>query len=336
MSETSAPRPSAYQRFYRGTVSPPTLQDLGDGIFAYLHHDGSWGLNNSGFVASGGDVAAIDSTLTEQRTRTLVETIKSVTGAAPRTLINTHHHSDHTFGNSQFAGATIIAHTRCRDAVIATGLGPVKTDPLVPWGDLQLSPPTLLFQDSIELYVGETHAELFYLGPAHTDNDIIVWLPSRRILFAGDLLFNHATPIITDGSLSGAERSLERMAALNPEVVVPGHGLVGGSEMIEEWAGYFRFLRKLAADAIAAGLTPLAAAREADLEEFAEWQHPERLVLNLHRAMAELTGTPPDSKLDNPHPFEEMLEFSPSAYGHKIIEGSEQYQDDPSPGSPMQ
>jgi cyclase len=333
MTGTSTPPQPAYESFYRGTVPPPTLQDFGDGIFAYLHHDGSWGLNNCGFVASGGDVAAIDSTLTEQRTRVLVETIKSVTGANPRTLINTHHHSDHTFGNSQFAGATIIAHTRCRDAVIATGLAPVKTDPLVPWGDLRLAPPTLVFEDIIDLYVGETHAELIYLGPAHTDNDIVVWLPDRRILFAGDLLFNHATPIITDGSLSGAERSLERMAALNPEVVVPGHGIVAGPELIGEWESYFRFLRRLAADAVAAGLTPLATAREADLGEFGEWQHPERLVLNLHRAMAELTGTPPGYKLDNPHPFGEMLELSPSAYGHKIIEGSEHYQYDPPTGS---
>jgi cyclase len=61
-----------------------------------------------------------------------------------------------------------------------------------------------------------------------------VWLPGRRVLFAGDLLFNHATPIITDGSLSGAECSLEKMAALGPEIVVPGHGEVGGPELITE------------------------------------------------------------------------------------------------------
>jgi cyclase len=64
-------------------------------------------------------------------------------------------------------------------------------------GRIRLAPPNVLFEGTTEPYIGETRAELIYLGPAHTDNDIVVWLPGPRVLFAGDLLFRDAMPIIT-------------------------------------------------------------------------------------------------------------------------------------------
>ncbi|OJU63820.1 MAG: hypothetical protein BGO04_15195 [Microbacterium sp. 70-38] len=121
-----------------------------------------------------------------------------------------------------------------------------------------------------------------------------MWLPDERVLFTGDLVFNGGTPFAVSGSLGGWIAALEQMAALEPAVVVPGHGDVGGPELLAPVAAYLRFVREYAADAHARGLTPLEAARALDLGPFAGLQERERIVGNLHRAFAELDGTQPD------------------------------------------
>lgn len=316
-----------WSEYFRGQVEHPSLVEVGDGIYAYVHHDGSWGLNNSGFVFSGDQLAVIDTALTEDRTRTFREIVTSTSGiTTPQVLVNTHHHSDHTFGNFVFADASVVAHRRCHDAVLRQGLHPVDQDPLVPWGDLRVHPPGLLFDTTLELHVGEHRAELIYVGPAHTDNDVIVWLPAERILYAGDVLFHDATPITHGGSTTGSVRALETIKALDPRLIVPGHGTVCGPEVLEEWLGYFAFVSDAAARGRQAGLSVLEVAREQDLGQYADWQHPERFVLNLHRAYAELADGV-DQSLDEAAAFEDMLRLNPSSYGHRIIKDREAYRD---------
>jgi cyclase len=314
-----------FTEFYRGFVPEPSLVEVGEGVFAYLHHDGSWGLNNSGFLFSSGQLAVVDSALTEGRARAFRAAIEATSGLRPQMVVNTHHHQDHTFGNFVFEDACIIGHRLCRDAVLSTGTGAIEQDPLVPWGDIRLLPPQVLFDRELDIYVGEHSARLIYVGPAHTDNDVVVWLPEQRVLFAGDVLFNAATPITHGGSIAGSVRALRLMKDLGPERIVPGHGAVCGTEVIDDWLRYFSFVSDVAARAAGAGLTPLEAAREQDLGEFAGWQHPERLVLNLHRAYAELDPSGPPRTVDVHGAFADMLALNPSSYGHRIIENREQY-----------
>lgn len=319
---------STWNKFYRGYVEEPSLVEVGDGIYAYLHHDGSWGLNNSGFVHSGHELAVIDTALTEDRTRLFREAMTRRSGVEkPQVLINTHHHSDHTFGNSVFDDACIVAHRLCRDAVVKQGLKPTDQDPIVPWGSLKVRPPQLLFDEKLELYVGDHRAELIFVGPAHTSNDIVVWLPEERVLFAGDVLFHDATPITHGGSTAGSVRALNTMKALDPRVIVPGHGTVCGPEVLDQWLGYFSFVTDTAAKTLDASLSVLDAARQQDLGEYAEWQHPERFVLNLHRAYEELKNGPEAAFVDEAAAFDDMLRLNPSSYGHRIIKDREAYVD---------
>jgi cyclase len=122
----------------------------------------------------------------------------------------------------------------------------------------------------------------------------VAWLPEERVLFTGDLVFHAVTPMIAMGSLDGALRSLDWLAAFEPAVVVPGHGpLVAGASFAEVLAThrrYYEFIRAVAVVGREKGWTPLEAAREADLGEFAGLPDAERLVLNLHRAYADLDG----------------------------------------------
>ncbi|MEU6701742.1 MBL fold metallo-hydrolase [Pseudonocardia sp. NPDC046786] len=275
-------------------LGPPRLEEVSDGIHAYVQPDGTWWINNTGFAVGPQGVVAIDSCSTERRTRAFVDAIGSVTAAPVRTLVNTHHHGDHTFGNALFDTATIVAHERARAEMIA--FGPPRELPFwqnPDWGDLPLDPPFLTFTDGVTLHLGELRAEVRHVGtPAHTTNDSLVWFPERGTLFCGDLVFNGGTPFLLMGSVAGAVDVLENVVApLGATTTVPGHGPVfHGRGPLDDTVDYLRFVLDLAARGRAAGVTPLQAARDTDLGRFAGWPDAERIVGNLHRAYAELGG----------------------------------------------
>src|SRR5436309_6616113 len=83
-------------------LAPPALEEVSAGIFAYIQLDGSWGLNNTGFIVGSDSLIAIDSCFTERRSRAFRDAIRSVTGLPVTALVNTHHHGDHTHGNFVF------------------------------------------------------------------------------------------------------------------------------------------------------------------------------------------------------------------------------------------
>lgn len=274
-------------------LPPPVLQEVSDGVFAYLQPDGTWWVNNTGLLVGERGAVSIDSCSTEKRTRALVGTIAATTDQPVRTLVNTHHHGDHTHGNWLFPGATIVGHEGTRAGVLAAGVMPTTgfSEPF-DVGRVDIAPPFLTYTDGVTLWVDDLRCEVSHVGtPAHTTNDSIVWIPERRTLFAGDLLFTGGTPFLAMGSLTGAIEVLEQVVApLGAETIVPGHGPVAGPELVDDVLGYLRWLDALARDSHAAGVAPLDAARQADLGRYAEWSDAERVVGNLHRAHAELSG----------------------------------------------
>jgi len=291
----------------------PRTEEVSDGVYAYIQPDGSWYINNTGFLVGGGGVISIDACATRQRTRALLAAIASVTALPVRTLINTHHHGDHTYGNYLFGGATIVAHERCRGGVLASGLPAnlgVWTD--VDWGIPELAPPFLTYADAVTVWSGDLKCDVRYVGmPAHTTNDSLIWLPERSVLFAGDLAFSGGTPFLLMGSVEGAIEVLEQVVRpLGAQTIVPGHGPVSGPEVIDEMLGYLRFVLDVARNGMAAGLSPLDAARQADLGGYAGLLDSERIVGNLHRAYAELAGAPRGAEIDLIAALTDMISYN--------------------------
>lgn len=296
MSATSAPEPA--------------LEEVSDGIFAYVQLDGSWFLNNAGFLVGRDGVTVIDTTSTEARARALMAAIESVSPQPKRVLVNTHHHGDHTHGNYLLPAAAIIGHHRCRDEVLAAGVGGSGLFPEVEWGALRPAPPFVTFEDRLTIWVDDLRVELVHTGPAHTTNDIYAWVPERGVLFAGDLLFHGVTPFLAMGSVSGALAALDELRALGATVVVPGHGSVAGPAVVDDVEAYVRFVADVAHAGRAAGVSPLDAARAADLGRFSEWPDRERIVGNLYRAYAELDGVAPGGPIDLRQAFADMVAFN--------------------------
>jgi cyclase len=298
---------------YGRSMTDPYLTELAQGVYAYIQPDGSWYLNNTGFLTGRTGVISIDASSTERRTRAYLDAIRALSDRPVRTLVNTHHHGDHTYGNYLFETATIVAHERTRDEVLAFGLrGSAGIWQDIEWGALELAPPFLTYETGVTLWSDDLRCDLRYVGsPAHTTNDSILWIPEHGILFAGDLIFNGGTPFLLLGSIEGAADVLENVIRpLGARTIVPGHGPVCGPEVIDDVLDYLGFVTELAREGLAAGLSPLEAARQADLGRYAALTDAERLVGNLHRAYAELAGEERGAPLDTMGALRDMVAYN--------------------------
>ncbi|WP_433547500.1 MBL fold metallo-hydrolase [Streptomyces sp. CA-294286] len=289
---------------------PSSLTRLADGVHAYLQPDGGWCLNNAGLVVGPDRTVLVDTAATETRARALRSAVRAVDPAGPDYVVNTHFHGDHVFGNGLFTPhATVISHAGTREETAEAGPGLRRLWPDVEWGDPPEALASLTFRDRLTVHTGGPRVELLHVGPAHTANDVIVWVPDASVLFTGDVVWSGVTPFVLMGSISGSLLALDRMRALGPRTVVPGHGPVGGRELLDATEGYLRFLQRTAERGVRDGLTPLEAAGKADLGPYGSWLDPERLVGNLHRAYAEAGGGRPGERLDVAGPFAEMCAY---------------------------
>ncbi|MFG3498367.1 MBL fold metallo-hydrolase [Streptomyces sp. NPDC047928] len=287
-------------------TDPYTVQ-LTSEVHAYVQPDGGWCLNNAGFISDGTDTVLVDTTATEQRALALRDALVECGAPLPRTLVNTHHHGDHTYGNGVFAPrATVVGHEACRREVLAAGRQLHLIWPQTDFGDIRVTAPTVTYHDRLTLYAGDTEVRLLHPGVAHTAGDTIVHLPEQGVVFTGDLVFHGGTPFLATGSLRGSLRAVELLRSLDAGTVVPGHGPLTDPSAYDTTERYLRYVAELADEGRAKGLTPLEVALQTDLGEFAALRESERLVANLHRAYAELDGLPEGSPLDLATVFGDM------------------------------
>lgn len=292
-------------------VADPYVQPLTPHVRAYVQPDGGWCLNNAGFVSDGGMTLLVDTAATQRRAGMLRDALDASGVPQPSILVNTHHHGDHTYGNSVFVPrAVVVAHDTCRREQLAAGHALHRGWPDTDFGDIRISAATVTYHDRMTMYVGGVEVRIIHAGVAHTAGDSIVHLPHQGVVFTGDLVLNGGTPFMPNGSLRGTLRALDLLRSLEADVVVPGHGPVTDPSAYDRTEDYLRFVQALAHDAHTRGLTPLQAAREADLGPFAALRESERLVANLHRAYAELNGQPEGSPLDAPAIIQQMTQMN--------------------------
>lgn len=309
-------------------LQPPKLTQVAESIYAYVQPDGGWCLNNAGIIVGpaaadpagsdngpDGTVVLIDTAATERRTRALAAAVAQVAPSGPTHLVNTHFHGDHTFGNSYFKPrAAIIAHEVCAAEQQEAGLGLRGLWPDVDWGQTPVTGPDITYSDTLTLNFGGRRICLQHPRSAHTVGDTVAWLPDDGVLFAGDIVWSQTTPFCLMGSVTGSLAEIARLRALKPLVVVPGHGPVGGAELLDSTESYLSWLLDVAAAGIRAGRSPLKAAQDADLGEFAALGDPERIVGNLYRAYADLAsaadGAVGVAAVDMAQAFTEMVTFN--------------------------
>lgn len=291
------------------------LREIGNDVYACLQPDRGLGWSNSGFIRRGGGLV-VDTFWDLPLTRELIETYRRVSSQPAQRLVNTHHNGDHCWGNQLFKEAEIIGHRLCAESFgkeqpqamqalrDSGGFGDpnladfAKALKAFDFTGIELTPPTTLFDDRLDLDLEGLRVELLYVGPAHTPGDVIVHLPAQRVVFTGDTLFRLCTPIGWEGTFAKWVEALERIEALQPETVVPGHGPICGVEGPREMKAYLQYVRSEAERFFHDGLSVIEAAKRIDLGPYAGWTEPERLVFNVDRAYRELRGEPYDAPID--------------------------------------
>lgn len=296
-------------------MNDPYFEQVSETVSAYVQPDGSWFVNNAALIEAPDHLICVDTVASVERTRAFQRRIAERSDKPVRIIVNTHHHGDHTYGNFLFDQAIVVGHSGTRRGVLAAGQppGPEGRPSYTPFdfGPIELAPPTLTFEDQITLWAGDLACRVQHVGQvAHTADDSYLHLVDEGVLIAGDLLFSGGTPFVMMGSLSGLEQVLtEQLKPLQARKIIPGHGPVRGPELIDEVLSYLDWVQRLAADGRRRGLSPLEAARGAELGRFAGWTDTERVVANLHRAYAEADGLPPAESLDYRGIVAEMVQW---------------------------
>lgn len=266
------------------------VREVADGIVTIVHGHGEVGVANASFIIEGNRAMVVDTmTFPEMATGIVHEIARR--NAHVDVVLNTHHHIDHVGGNALFADASVVAHPASVQALQQLGLPAARYDHLMPqfrgrFDTLPLEIPHPGIDQLVPLRDGVLQA----FNAAHTTTDTVVWFPSSRVLLTGDLGFIGVTPLAVNGLISGWIAALETLIALQPEVVVPGHGSIGTVQDLLILREYFLAIQQVGQTAVIHHLSSQEALHLFDAGPVAEWIESERNLINLERAMQEAMG----------------------------------------------
>src|SRR5471030_1562275 len=236
--------------------------------------------SNSAVIVNRDDVVIVDSHISPESGRAMLQELKAITDKPVRFLINTHFHYDHTSGNQAFPYVDIIGHEftrrkltgdilekgmfadllkglpaqldgmKARAAAETDATAKARLDQQVrvqtafasSLKELKIVPPTVTLVDHMTLFRGDREIRLLYLGHGHTGGDIVVYLPKEKVLCSGDLLVHDFANLI-DGYVNEWPETLEKLRPIDFVDVIPGHGdPFKGKERIDWFQAYLRDL----------------------------------------------------------------------------------------------
>jgi cyclase len=290
------------------------LHDLGNSVYAYLQPDGTWGWSNAGLITDGEASLLVDTLYDLALTQTMLDTMRAATKAAHTidTVVNTHANGDHCYGNQLVADSHIIASTATAEEMAAVPPmllaqllkqplpeGPLRTFIHHAFGkfnfdNITLTPPTQTFTGTLTIHVGDKEVQLIEVGPAHTRGDTLVYIPSDKTIFTGDILFIGGHPIIWAGPTSNWLRACDRILALDVETIVPGHGPITDKHGVRAVKDYLTYIYQEAEKRYRAGMPAFEAAQDIPLDRFASWTDSERIAVNIATIYHDLSGDEED------------------------------------------
>lgn len=242
------------------------VEKVAEGVYFHEGDIGRKGHCNNGWVIFKDYVLVIDANFPSGALE-IIPKIRALTDKPIRFAFDTHHHGDHAYGNQVWVenGAVPVAHSGVITAMKKYETGHYGGAP-GRWEDTakgrpdvaasRLQPPTLLYNKDLIFDDGSQRVELLHFGTAHTEGDGFAWMPKERILFTGDAAVNGAYNYTGDGNIGDWVRTLEAVVKLEPKIVCPGHGPMGGPEVVEDQLAYFREMRAAVKKLVDAGRKP--------------------------------------------------------------------------------
>ncbi len=239
------------------------LTKISDNVYSYVDIKNAAPQNsfgaNAGIIIGRDSIVVIDTLISAKEAKRFIKDIRAVSDKPIKFVVNTHHHLDHNFGNSEFVklGAVIIDQESIRKIIVRYDEAAVKsaikriglTDE-----DMQGTEnwfPALTFTDRLTIDLGDQKVDLIYNGHTHTEDSVVAFLADKKILFSGDLLFTDYHTNLMDADVSGWIRTLDTVAAMNAAIIIPGHGPVSCNKDLQAMKDYLvafdKTFRELAA-----------------------------------------------------------------------------------------
>ena len=209
---------------------------------------------NTGIIIGDDAVLVADTQATPAMAADVIRRIREVTDKPIKYVVLTHYHAVRVLGATAYRPQEIIASQDTYDLIVERGEQDMKSEierfprlfravesvPGLTW-------PTMTFRGEMTLWLGKLEVRLLQLGRGHTKGDTVVWLPQQKIMLSGDLVEYDATPYAGDCYYEDWPKTLDAIAALQPEKLVPGRGptLMNPQQVQEGLAGTRAFVSEL-------------------------------------------------------------------------------------------
>jgi len=287
------------------------LSDLGNNIYCYLQPDGGWGWSNAGLIADGDESLIVDTLFDEDLTLEMLDSMKSAEPKGMkniRALINSHSNGDHCNGNNCVDTDEVISSEATLEEMShespemmaallkqAPEMGTLGKYFLECFGSFNFEGvtkrlPNTTFTGETQRQVGDKIVELIEVGPAHTNGDILVHVPSDKVVFTGDILFIEGHPILWAGPVKNWINACDRIISMEVDFVVPGHGPVTDNRGVKAVRDYLAYIDTESRERFESGMSALEAAKEIDLDLFSTWGDGERIAVNVNSLYREYKG----------------------------------------------
>ena len=277
----------------------PQFQKVKEGIYVYVGKEFN---SNCGVVLTQEGVVLIDSGHNPTDSRAILNAVKKLTSMPVRFLIDTEPHPDHTTGHFVFSPpAIVIAHEgatesmKGRERESPDRIQKMMTVSPEMRGALEgyrFIPPHIEYRQKMTLNVGERTFELMYLKGVHSEADTAVWLPKERVLFSASAVvvnqYNILRPFVTIPDILAAAKM---MKGLNPEVVIPGHGIPGTVKIFEDSEQYYALLLDRVGKMVREGKSLDEIKKELRMPEYDGWASKERIPSNIEAAYKVVKGS---------------------------------------------
>jgi glyoxylase-like metal-dependent hydrolase (beta-lactamase superfamily II) len=190
-------------------------------------------MSNAGFVVTPDGVVVFDALGTVPLAQKMLGLVRKITPKPVKRVIVSHYHADHFYGLQVFkdAGAEIWAHKNARGLTRteqARERFEQRKQELFPWVDenTRFIEPDIYLEGDTDFVLGGVHFGIRHVGPAHSAEDLAMFVREDGVLYAGDLVFKGRVPFVGDADSRAWLATLDRLTAMKPRVLVPGHGSV--------------------------------------------------------------------------------------------------------------
>ncbi len=295
-----------------------TIKQLAGGVYAAVHRPGGWAIANDGIVDLGSFTLIFDTFMTYAAAEDLLKAARQLTGSPVKLVVNSHYHNDHIWGNQVFIPqAFVLSSTETRSLITTRGKeeyvwysknaatelktiqtqyddesDDIKKEALSTWmsyyeglvetmPNLSVCLPDVTFEEKLVIHGNERSADLIAYQEAHTPDDAVLHLTSEGIMFLGDLFFVDTHPFLADGNPDNLLDILDLIDALEPSILVPGHGPPGTKEDLSMLKGYIDHCRQTAMDMHERGEEEDGISRKVIPTSYSKWDMPNFYPANL-------------------------------------------------------